>query len=98
MILVIGDVVARCDTRNEMLRVSLEHVHRSRKEDGCISHDVQIDAENSLRLVFFERWKDEDALRKHFAVRESRYFWKCLQELAAAPGSMTIYRADKIKN
>jgi quinol monooxygenase YgiN len=41
-----------------MLRISREHVHRSRKEPGCISHDVSIDAENPLRLTFFERWSD----------------------------------------
>ncbi|MBI3677707.1 MAG: antibiotic biosynthesis monooxygenase [Proteobacteria bacterium] len=97
MIIVTGDVIARADTIEEMKRVSVEHVHRSRAEEGCISHDVAVDAEKPLRLIFFERWADEAVLKKHFAVPESRAFWRKLQELASDPGKMTIYRADKIK-
>jgi quinol monooxygenase YgiN len=97
MVIVSGDVTARADARAEMLRASLEHVHRSRLEPGCISHDVSVDAENPLRLMFFERWQDEAALKAHFAVPASRDFWKLLQQLAAAPGAMHIHDAREIK-
>jgi len=49
MILVTGSVTARQDTFDEVRRLSLEHVQRSRKEPGCISHAVHIDCENPLR-------------------------------------------------
>ncbi len=55
MILVTGAVTAKPDTFDEMLRVSREHVHRSRKEPGCASHDVSVDAHNPLKLHFIER-------------------------------------------
>ncbi len=97
MILVTGSVTAKPDTISEMTRVSLEHVHRSRKEPGCISHDVSVDAENPLKLHFTERWQDEAALKTHFAVKESRVFWRTLQSLAADPGAMAIYRSEKIE-
>ncbi len=97
MIVVTGFVTARPDTIAEMTRISLEHVHRSRTEPGCISHDVSIDAENPLRLMFFERWESAAALKAHFAVKASRVFWKQLQELAAEPGAMQIYEAAKTK-
>ena len=58
MIVVTGSVVARQDTFDEVRRLSLEHVHRSRGERGCISHAVHVDCENALRLVFIERWSD----------------------------------------
>jgi quinol monooxygenase YgiN len=54
MIVVTGSVVARQDTFDEVRRLSLEHVHRSRKEPGCIAHAVHVDCENALRLVFIE--------------------------------------------
>ena len=38
MIVVTGSVTARKDSLDEVTRLSLEHVHRSRKEPGCISH------------------------------------------------------------
>ncbi|HEY2071357.1 MAG TPA: putative quinol monooxygenase [Rhizomicrobium sp.] len=97
MILVTGDVTARADTIAEILRVSLEHVHRSRGEPGCISHDVAIDPENPLRLLFTERWADAAALKVHFRVKASQVMWKTLQELAADPGAMHIYDASEIK-
>lgn len=97
MLLVTGSVTAKPDTIAEMTRVSLEHVHRSRKETGCISHDVSVDADNPLTLHFIERWQDEAALKAHFRVKESRLMWKALQDLAADPGAMHVYQASEIK-
>jgi len=62
MIVVTGSVVARQDSFDEVRRLSLEHVHRSRKEPGCISHAVHVDCENALRLVFIEQWANGAAL------------------------------------
>jgi quinol monooxygenase YgiN len=97
MIVVAGAITARPETAAEMTRAALEHVHRSRKEPGCISHDVSVDAENPLRLMFFERWENAAALKTHFAVRESRVFWRLLQDLAAEPGAMHLYEATRVK-
>jgi len=96
MILVTGTVTARPDTIGEMLRVSIEHVHRSRTEPGCISHHVSIDADDPLMLHFTELWESVEALKTHFRVSESRAMWKHLQELAAHPGAMHIYEAGEI--
>jgi quinol monooxygenase YgiN len=68
MIVVTGSVTARKETFNEVRRLSLEHVHRSRAEPGCISHAVHVDCEDALRLVFIEQWVDRAALLAHFAV------------------------------
>jgi quinol monooxygenase YgiN len=58
MMLVTGSVTAREDSIDEALELSLDHVRRSRKEPGCISHAVHTDCENQLRLVFIENWVD----------------------------------------
>src|SRR5271168_3505741 len=97
MLLVTGAVTAKPDTIAEMLRVSREHVHRSREEPGCISHDVSIDADDPLKLHFIERWESVEALKAHFAVPASRAFWKALQELAADPGGMAVYEASPVR-
>ena len=96
MIVVTGSVTAKPDTFDEVRRLSLEHVRRSRGEPGCISHAVQIDCENPLRLVFFEQWADRAALLTHFAVPASRDFVRALQSLAAAATTIEIYDATKI--
>jgi len=98
MIVVTGSVTARKDSLEEISRLSLEHVHRSRKEDGCISHAVHIDCENPLRLVFIEEWADRAALQTHFAVPASRDFIRALQPLVAATPTLEIYDATKLEN
>ena len=96
MIVVTGSVTARADSFDEVRKLSLEHVHRSRTEPGCISHSVQIDCENPLRLVFFEQWADRAALSTHFAVPASRDFVKSLQKLAAAATTIELYEATRL--
>ena len=80
MILVTGSILARQEAFDDVLRLSLEHVERSRKEPGCVFHAVHVDCQNPLRLFFFEQWADEAALRAHFAVLASREFVKSLSD------------------
>jgi quinol monooxygenase YgiN len=96
MIVVTGSVTAKPDTFDEVRKLSLEHVHRSRTEPGCISHAVHVDCEDPMRLVFFEQWADRAALLTHFAVPASRNFVRALQGLAAAATTIEIYEATKI--
>src|ERR1700709_793258 len=97
MIGVTGRVGARQDSFDEVRRLSLEHVHRSRGEPGCISHAVHIDCENSLRLVFIEQWADRAALLAHFAVPASRDFVRALQPLAASASTLELYDATQME-
>ncbi len=97
MIIVTGYAIASSENREEMLRMSLEHVHRSRLEPGCIEHGVYVDAENPLKLHFYEEWADEAAIRQHFAVPESRAVAKALRGMAADAGRMTLYDAMRKK-
>ncbi len=54
MIIVWGCVEALPDRMEDVKKMSLEHVHRSRKEPGCITHSVQVDIENRNRLLFYK--------------------------------------------
>jgi quinol monooxygenase YgiN len=98
MILVTGSVTAREDSFDEVRRLSLEHVRRSRLEQGCLSHAVHLDCENPLRLVFLEQWADRAALGAHFAVPASRDFVRALKSLAAAASTIEIFDASRLGN
>jgi quinol monooxygenase YgiN len=98
MIVVTGSVTTRQDSFNEARRLSLEHVHRSRGEQGCLSHAVHVDCENPLRLVFIEQWADRAALAAHFAVPASRDFVRALKPLAASSTTIEIYDAIPVEN
>src|SRR5438034_8647274 len=97
MIVVTGSVTARLDSYDQVRKLSLAHVHRSRAEPGCISHAVHVDCENPLRLVFFEQWADRAALLAHFAVPASRDFVRSLQPLAAAATTIELYDATRLE-
>jgi len=97
MIVVTGSVTARPETFDEVRRLSLEHVHRSRLEPGCISHAVHVDCENPLSLVFIEQWADRAALAAHFAVPASGAFVRALRALAAGPTTLELYDAIKLE-
>ena len=97
MIVVTGSVTARQDTFDQVRKLSLEHVHRSRKEPGCISHAVHVDCENPLRLVFIEQWADRASLASHFAVPASRNFVRALGALVSAPPTIEIYDATRLE-
>lgn len=96
MILVLG--TARVSSGNEAaaLALSLEHVHRSREEPGCISHNVSVDAEDKSKLVFVEYWNDMPALLTHFSLEASKGFVRELTSMLSGPPEMKIYKADEV--
>ena len=96
MIIVTGTLQARLDTLDELRRLSLEHVARSRAEPGCLEHGVSIDANDGLRLVFFERWSDRAALLAHFRVPASREFVKAAGRLVAHAPELATYEAEPV--
>jgi len=96
MILITGSVIVREGRSADALALSLEHVRRSRLEDGCISHAVHRDAENPNRLFFFEEWVDQAAVTAHFAVPASRAFVKALGALALEPPKLAMYEAARM--
>ena len=97
MIVVTGSVTAREDCLDEVRQLSLEHVRRSRREPGCISHAVHADCENPQRLVFIEQWADRAALLAHFAVPASRDFVRAVQQLAATATTIELYDATRLE-
>jgi quinol monooxygenase YgiN len=97
MIIVTGSVRARPDAIDEVLRVSLEHVRRSRTEPGCLLHSVHRDVEDELRVVFLEHWTDEAMLAAHFEVPASKEFVQTVTALAAEPPSIEIYDAERAR-
>ena len=97
MILVTGSIVAKAETFEEIRRHALEHVRRSRAEPGCLSHDVHVDCENALKLVFVERWADRAALKTHFAVPASGAFVRAVSALAAERVTLEMYEATKVE-
>jgi quinol monooxygenase YgiN len=96
MIIVWGSIEVLADKLEDVVQLSLEHVHRSRNEPGCISHSVQADLENRNRLIFFEEWEDMSALQTHFKLPESGNFVSNVSKLAVGPPSIKIFESTQV--
>lgn len=96
MIIVWGSIEAAEDKLHEVRQLSLAHVHRSRREPGCISHSVQADLENPNRLVFVEEWQDMAALQVHFRLAASIDFVQQVSKRAVCPPSIRIFESSQI--
>jgi quinol monooxygenase YgiN len=96
MIIVTGSVTAKADNFDAVLRESQAHVARSRGEDGCIHHAVHIDAENPLRLFFYEEWRDMAALKTHFAQAGSVQFITAVRTLCDTTEPVRMMEATPV--
>jgi quinol monooxygenase YgiN len=96
MIIVTGSVTAKPESFELLLEASLAHVHRSRTEDGCISHAVRIDSEDPMKLVFFEEWRDLEALQAHFVAPGIKDLLAAFREHSSASEKITAYEASKL--
>ena len=96
MIIVTGSVTARPDNFEALRQACLDHVARSRTEEGCISHAVHEDCENPLRLFFYEQWADLAALQAHFRQPGSANFIAAVRDLAAASEAPHLFQGAPI--
>jgi quinol monooxygenase YgiN len=90
MIMITGSILARPETFVALREAGVEHSRRSRAEPGCIAHNVHVDCENPLRLVFVERWQDRAAVAAHFKVKASIDFVVSARDLAATAPEIEI--------
>ena len=96
MIIVTGSVTARADSLDSLRQASIDHVHRSLAEDGCLYHSVQADCENPLRLFFYERWRDMAALKLHFTQPGTATLLAAIRDHAASSEPVTMYEASEL--
>jgi quinol monooxygenase YgiN len=96
VVIVTGSVRAEEAHVEEVERLSLEHVRRSRSEPGCLLHSVHRDVEDPRRFVFLEHWADPESLRRHFAVPASGRFVEAVSALAAETPSLSVFTAEPL--
>ena len=97
MIIITGSVALDPARRDKALVLGCEHSARSRAEEGCISHNCYIDAEDANRMHFFEQWRDMEAVQKHFAVPESGAFVSEIAALAVKSPEIAIFSAEPVE-
>jgi quinol monooxygenase YgiN len=97
MILVFGSVTARAAQFFDTLALCQKHVQRSRQVQGCLSHAVHIDSENPLRLVFIERWENQDCIWAHVQSPETRAFVRALVGCVTAATRTEFFKTTALQ-
>ena len=85
---IIGTVVAKPDTREELLKSLASFVAPTRTEPGCINYDFHCDADDPNTFVFYENFVNKQALDKHLAMPYLLPLIDRVDELLARPVSI----------
>ena len=74
MYTIIGTVIARPETRDELATLLAAQVMPTRAEAGCINYDFHVDAADPCVFVFYENWTSRAAWDKHMEMPHLKAF------------------------
>lgn len=94
--IIINAVLKAKSGKGELLRKELLNlVEASRMEDGCLQYTLHESVENSDTFVFYERWKDEEALTFHMNAEHYKY---CGQQTEPLLEKQEIHRLQIVNS
>ncbi len=82
---IIGTVVAKPETREELERLLAAQIEPTRAEPGCLNYDFHADAEDPCTFVFYENWRSQSDLDAHLAMPHLRPLFSQIDRLLARP-------------
>lgn len=85
MYTIIGSVIARPETREELATLLGAQVAPTRAEPGCINYDFHVDAADPCVFVFYENWTSRAALDAHLAMPHLQPLFSQLDRLLSQP-------------
>jgi quinol monooxygenase YgiN len=84
----IGTVVAKNETREELRKILTDQVAPTRAKAGCVNYDFHVDAEDPNVFVFYENWKGRADLDVHLETPHLQPLFGRLDALLARPVEM----------
>ncbi|SDB30114.1 putative quinol monooxygenase [Bauldia litoralis] len=82
---IIGTVVAKPETREELLAILTAQVAPTRAEPGCINYDFHADADDPCTFVFYENWRSKADLDDHLKMPHLKPLFDRQEALLACP-------------
>ena len=74
-------VKAHPDVVERLKPAMLENAGQSVQEDGCLQFDVIVSQDDEHTFIFYEVYKDEDALASHRQTPHFLAYWNLMEEL-----------------
>lgn len=66
-------------------------IEKSRAEAGCISYSLYQDPHDKTVFLFFEEWKNQEAVDVHFETEHFKKFGEVLNDCASTPAAITVF-------
>jgi quinol monooxygenase YgiN len=63
-----------------------------RAEPGCLSYTAHLHAQDSRRVLFYERWQDDAALAVHAKATALTEFRAAMEPRLAGPSELNFWR------
>lgn len=82
---IVGTVVARPETRDELQGLLTAQVEPTRAEPGCLNYDFHVDAGDPCVFVFYENWSSQADLDAHLRMPHLAPLFSDLDRLLARP-------------
>ncbi len=82
---IIGTVVAKPETREELQAILGAQVAPTRAEAGCVNYEFHADANDPCVFVFYENWKRPQDLDDHLTKPHLKPLFDRQHELLARP-------------
>jgi len=88
---IIGMVVAKHETREELRRILAAQVRPTRAEAGCVSYDFHVSEDDPNVFMFYENWRSRADLDAHLKTPHLQPLFGRLHELLARPVEIKFY-------
>lgn len=88
---IIGTVVAKPETREELGAILAAQVAPTRAEPGCMNYDFHVDAQDPCVFMFYENWRSKADLDAHLKMPHLKPLFGRVDDLLARPVEIKFY-------
>lgn len=67
-------------------------IKATRKEKGCVAYELHQDLEDPTKFVFFEKWKNPEALAAHFKEEHLKKLAGTLHKVIEGKPTFAVYK------
>jgi quinol monooxygenase YgiN len=88
---VVAEITAKPGREEELRSVLTSVVPLVRAEEGCVQYDLHVNTKDPASFLFYETWKDADALKCHAGSAHMRAFGAKAADLVSGPARILTY-------
>jgi quinol monooxygenase YgiN len=88
---VVAELNAKPGSEEALKALLLSVLDDVRREEGCIQYDLHVSTNEPGAFLFFENWKDGDALKQHAGAEHMKAMSAKAKDLVAGPSRIVTY-------